>query len=112
MKNRKKVVVTDRYDHVVYVYDIASNTEVEVIDNTVINEPLCVTVDPDDCIFVFSEMTDSIVQISHTRQILSSHQLDMKIPCTICDSADNTKLAVSNRTDGERKLQLFTIEVQ
>jgi hypothetical protein len=111
IKNRNKVVLSERYAHTVYIYDIANNTKVEVKDDKLIKKPIGMAVGPFDCIFVCSKDTNSIVQISHTGQILSSHVLDMKFPSSVCVSKDNTRLAVSNSARGKVKLQLYNIEL-
>jgi hypothetical protein len=111
IKNRNKVVLSDRFAHTVYIYDIANNTRVAVNDEKIIKKPRGMAVGPADCIFVCSADTKSIVQISHTGQILSSHVLDMEYPRNVCVSKDNTRLAVSNSAKGMKKLQLFKIEL-
>jgi hypothetical protein len=110
IKNRNKFVISDRFAHTVYIYDIANNTRAKVKDD-IFKKPRGVAVGPGDCIFVCSEDTNSIVQVSHTGRILSSHVLDMKYPRSVCVSKDNRRLAVSNSYIGKLKLQLFKIEL-
>ncbi|XP_060582190.1 uncharacterized protein LOC132738646, partial [Ruditapes philippinarum] len=76
-KNSDTLVLTDRCKLVVYIYDIKTDTRVVVKDDQV-KEPRGVAVGPFDALFVCSHGTDSIVQISQTGQILSSHKIDMK----------------------------------
>jgi DNA-binding beta-propeller fold protein YncE len=102
------VLLTDRYEHTVYIYDVKTNTRVVVKDDQ-IKEPLGVAVGSSDTILVSSENTNSIVQISQTGQVLSSYKIDMKYPRTICVSRDKTFLAVTNACIGEIKLQKFKI---
>ncbi|XP_045185931.2 uncharacterized protein LOC123543932 [Mercenaria mercenaria] len=107
IRNSDKVVVTDRYEHTVYIYDIKSNTRVIVKDDQ-ISEPRGVTVGPSDCILVCSK-GNSIVQISQTGRVLSSYKLDMKYPRRLCVSNDKSVIAVTNSATGGMKLQLLRI---
>ncbi|XP_053404876.1 uncharacterized protein LOC128558732 [Mercenaria mercenaria] len=103
-----KVVLTDRNEHTVYIYDIKSNTRVVVKDDQ-INEPWGVAVGPSDCLLVCSNKTNSIVQISQTGRVLSSYKLDMKLPYRVCVSKDKSLIAVSSNLNGGRKLQLLKV---
>jgi DNA-binding beta-propeller fold protein YncE len=109
IRNINKVVLTDKNAHTIQIYDIENNKRVEVKDEKIIREPRGVAVGPAHCIFVCSDRTNSIVQISHTGQILSSHVLDMVYPRSVCVSKDNTRLAVSNTATWKSKLQLYNI---
>ncbi|XP_053404867.1 uncharacterized protein LOC128558724 [Mercenaria mercenaria] len=108
IRNSDKVVLTDRYEHTVYIYDIRTNTSVVVKDDQ-INEPVGVAVDPSDCLLVCSIKTHSIVQISQTGRVLSSYKLDMKNPRIVCVSKNKSIIAVTNNFKGEGKLQLFKV---
>ncbi|XP_053404874.1 uncharacterized protein LOC128558730 [Mercenaria mercenaria] len=108
IRNSDKVVLTDRNEHTVYIYDIKSNTRVVVKDDQ-IKEPRGVAVGPSDCILVCSNKTNSIVQISQTGRILSSYKLDMELPYRVCISKDKSLLAVSSNLNGGRKLQLLQV---
>ncbi|XP_060556732.1 uncharacterized protein LOC132717315 [Ruditapes philippinarum] len=108
IRSSDKVVLTDRYDHTVYIYDVKTNTRVVVKDDQ-IKEPRGVTVGPYDTILVCSIRTNSIVQISQTGQILSSNKIDMIYPRTICVSSDKSYLAIKNACIGKRKLKKFKI---
>jgi WD40 repeat protein len=108
IRNSEKVVLTDRYDHTVYIYDIKTNTRV-VVKNDLIKEPCGAAVGPFDTILVCSQNTNSIVQISQTGRILSSYITDLKFPTTICVSRDKSFLVVSNAYNLERKLQKLKI---
>ncbi|XP_053392214.1 uncharacterized protein LOC128554905 [Mercenaria mercenaria] len=103
-----KVVLTDRIEHTVYIYDIKSNTRVVVKDDQ-INEPWGVAVGPSDCILVCSNKTHTIVQISQTGRVLSSYKLDMKHPYRVCVSKNKSLLAVSSNLNGGTKLQLLQV---
>ncbi|XP_053404873.1 uncharacterized protein LOC128558729 [Mercenaria mercenaria] len=108
IRNNDKVVLTDRYKHTVYIYDIKSNTRVVVKDDQ-IKEPRGVAVGPSDCIMVCSENTNSIVQISQTGRVLSSYKLDMYYPGSVCVSKDKSVLVVSNSAVGQKSLKTFKI---
>ncbi|XP_045202663.2 uncharacterized protein LOC123556125 [Mercenaria mercenaria] len=108
IRNSDKVVLTDRYEHTVYIFDIKSNTRVVVKDDQ-IKEPRSVAVGPADCILVCSKETNSIVQISQTGQILSSYKLDIEYPCRVCVSKEKSIVAVTNTYAGNKKLQLFKL---
>jgi hypothetical protein len=77
----------------------------------IIKEPRGFAVGPADRIFVCTQDTNSIVQISHAEKILSSHVLDMELPLSVCVSKDNARLAVSNSCMGKMNLQLYNIEL-
>ncbi|XP_045202664.2 uncharacterized protein LOC123556126 [Mercenaria mercenaria] len=106
--NTDKLILTDRHEHTVYIYDIAANTKVVVKDNK-IKEPLDVAVGPSDCILVCSNETHSIVQISSTGQVLSSYKLDLYYPYRVCISKDKSIIAVTNKCISRKKLQLFKV---
>ncbi|XP_053391457.1 uncharacterized protein LOC128554234 [Mercenaria mercenaria] len=110
IRDRDKVALTDRYNHTVFIYDTKTNTKVDVKDDQ-IRQPICVAVGPFNCIFVCSNGTDSIVQISPLGKIVASHKIDMRYPYSICFSKDKTRLAISNSTKEEIKLQLFKVVV-
>ncbi|XP_045202645.2 E3 ubiquitin-protein ligase TRIM71-like [Mercenaria mercenaria] len=108
IRNTEKLILTDRHEHTVYIYDVATNTRVVVKDDQ-IKEPRGVAVGPSDCILVCSGNTNSIVQISQTGRILLSFKLDMKYPYRVCVSKDKSILAVTNSRKGKTKLQLFKL---
>ncbi|XP_053404950.1 E3 ubiquitin-protein ligase TRIM71-like [Mercenaria mercenaria] len=108
IRNTEKMILTDRHEHTVYIYDVATNTRVVVKDKQ-IKEPRGVAVGPSDCILVCSMRTDSIVQISQTGQIISSYKLAMKFPFRVCVSRDKSIVAVTNCCDGIKRLLLFKI---
>ncbi|XP_060577126.1 uncharacterized protein LOC132734409 [Ruditapes philippinarum] len=106
IQNINKLVLTDIYKHTIYIYDIKTNTRVVVKDDH-IQTPCGVAVGPSDTILVCSYGTDSIVQISQTGQILSSHKIDMKYPYRVCVSLDKAFLVVTNSCSGNPKMQKF-----
>ncbi|XP_060602639.1 uncharacterized protein LOC132755741 [Ruditapes philippinarum] len=108
IKSSDKVVITDRYEHTVCIYDIKTDTRVVVKDDQ-IQEPRGAAVGPSDTILVCSMKTNSIVQISKTCQILSSYKIDMEYPCIVCVSRDKSFLVVTNSYPGNKKLQKFKI---
>ncbi|XP_060564350.1 uncharacterized protein LOC132723610 [Ruditapes philippinarum] len=108
IRSSDKVVLTDRYEHTVYIYDVKTNTRVVVKDDQ-IKEPCGVAVGSSDTILVCSKGTNSIVQISQTGQILSSYKIDMELPRTICVSRDKSFLAVTGGCVGKIKLQKLKI---
>jgi hypothetical protein len=108
IRNSDKVVLTDRSEHTVCIYDVKTNTRVVVKDDQ-IKDPCGVAVGPYDTILVCSNETDSIVQISQTGQILSSYKIDMIFPRKICVARDRSFLAITNAGEGEMKLQKFKI---
>jgi DNA-binding beta-propeller fold protein YncE len=110
IRSSDKVVLTDRYEHTVYIYDIETDTRIVVKDDQ-IQEPCGVAVGPYDTILVCSLRTNSIVQISQTGQILSSHKIDMEYPYRACVSCDKTFLAITNSCEGEMKIQKFKISL-
>jgi DNA-binding beta-propeller fold protein YncE len=104
-----KVVLTDIYDHTVYIYDVKTNTRVVVKDDQ-IKEPRGVAVGPYETILVCSYRTNSIVQISQTGHILSSHKIDMDFPYIACVSRDKSFLAIiTQASNSKRKLQKLKI---
>ncbi|XP_053403321.1 uncharacterized protein LOC128558378 [Mercenaria mercenaria] len=108
IRNSDKVVLTDRYEHSIYIYDIKNKTRVVVKDDQ-IKEPRGVAVGPSDCILVCSENTNSIVQISSTGLFLSSYKLEMKYPYRVCVSKNKSIVAVTNSAKSEKKLQYFKV---
>ncbi|XP_045202214.2 uncharacterized protein LOC123555688 [Mercenaria mercenaria] len=106
IRNTEKMILTDRHEDTVYIYDVATSTRVVVMDDQ-IKEPVGVAVGPSDCILVCSKGNNSIVQMSQTGRILSSHKLDMEYPHRVCVSKDQSILAVTNNYRGKMKLQVF-----
>ncbi|XP_060598011.1 uncharacterized protein LOC132751791 [Ruditapes philippinarum] len=108
IKSSDKVVITDRYEHTVYIFDIKTDTKFVVKDDQ-IQQPCGAAVGPSDTILVCCPTTDTIVQISQTGQILSSYKLDMTYPFRVCVSRDKSFLVVTNNCVGNMKMQKFKI---
>jgi DNA-binding beta-propeller fold protein YncE len=108
IKSSDKVVITDRDEHTVYIYDIKTGARIVVKDDQ-IHEPCGAAVGPSDTILVCSFKTNTIVQISQRGQILSSYKLNMTYPWTVCVSRDKSFLVVANNSPGNRKMQKFKI---
>ncbi|XP_053404875.1 uncharacterized protein LOC128558731 [Mercenaria mercenaria] len=94
IRNSDKVILTDRYEHTVYIYDIKSNTRVVVKDDQ-IKEPKGVTLGPSIYILVCSKGTNSIVQISETGRVLFSYKLDIEFPYRVCVSKNKSQSLLS-----------------
>ncbi|XP_060588265.1 uncharacterized protein LOC132743732, partial [Ruditapes philippinarum] len=95
INNSDTLVLTDRHEHYVYIYDIKTDTRVVVKDDQ-IQEPCGVAVGPSDTIIVCSLDKNSLVQISQTGHILSSHKIDIECPYRACVSRDKSFLVVTN----------------
>ncbi|XP_060578655.1 uncharacterized protein LOC132735691 [Ruditapes philippinarum] len=106
IKNSDKLVLTD--ENTVYIYDIKTNKKLKVKDEQ-IRKPSGAAVGPSDTILVCSNRTNSIVQVSQTGQILSSHRINMDSPYRACVSRDKAFLVVTNNDNGSRKMQKFEI---
>ncbi|XP_053403313.1 uncharacterized protein LOC128558376 [Mercenaria mercenaria] len=108
IRNSDKVVLTDKHEDTIYIYDMKTNTRVVVKDDQ-IKKPSGVAVGPSDCILVCSMDTQTIVQISQTGRILSSYKLDTIYPYRLCVSHNKNTLAVTAGRVGKMKLQLFQL---
>ncbi|XP_060556263.1 uncharacterized protein LOC132716936 [Ruditapes philippinarum] len=108
IKSSDNVVITDRNEHIVYIYDIKTDARVLVKDDQ-IQEPRGAAIGPWDTILVCCRNTNSIVQISQTGSILSSYRIDMMHPCKICVSRDKSLLVVTNSYPGNNTMQKFKI---
>ncbi|XP_060567071.1 uncharacterized protein LOC132725897 [Ruditapes philippinarum] len=108
IKSSDKVVITDRYEHTVCIYDIKTDTRVVVKDDK-IQEPRGAAVGPSDTILLCCRKTNTIVQISQRGQVLSSYKIDMENPFKVCVSRDKSFLVVTNSYIGNRKMQKFKI---
>ncbi|KAH3733488.1 uncharacterized protein LOC127850541 [Dreissena polymorpha] len=108
VQSKNTLVLTDRYAHIVYMYDTVKGTSIAVTDEN-IQEPRGACVGPDDTVLLCSQKNNSIVHLTIDGKILGTYPVDMKGPYSICVSKDGSKLAVSNSVVGNRKLQLFKI---
>ncbi|KAL4216706.1 hypothetical protein ACF0H5_024429 [Mactra antiquata] len=104
-----KVLQTDTEEDKIYIYNIESGENVVVTDQLV-KSPCDVAVGPYCHVFVVSEDTNCLVEITPGGRVLSSHQVDMKRPRYIAVSKDKKLLAVSNAAKGAVKLSLYKID--
>ncbi|XP_052782808.1 uncharacterized protein LOC128219035 [Mya arenaria] len=108
IQSRGTLVLTDMDAHTVHMYNTVSSKVKEVKDDR-IRKPRRACVGPDDSVFVCSDKTNSIIQISPDGDILVSCDFDMKFPVDVAVSRDGSRMAVINSSGGERKLKLFKI---
>ncbi|XP_060597306.1 uncharacterized protein LOC132751186 [Ruditapes philippinarum] len=108
IKSSDKLVITDRDEDTVFIYDIKTDSRVVIKDDQ-IQEPRGAAVGLSDTILVCCRTTNTIVQISQTGQILSSYKLEMKHPYKVCVSRDKSFLVVINSCEGNMKMQKFKI---
>jgi len=97
-------VFVDKDQHTVYMCDMASG-EGRVIKSDNIVKPKRVHAGPNGTVFVCSNATHAIVQISPRGDILISHDVEM-YPYAVSLSGDSTRLVVSN---GHFKIKLFRV---
>lgn len=109
--NKHMLFLTDKNDNSVHLYKSDRNTISSklVLKLDKLREPMGVCVGPDDSLFICSAETDSIVQVSTSGKVVSSHKLDMEFPRTLCLSKDGKTLAVANDVSRTRKLQIFHV---
>jgi len=103
----KTLVVTDRDQHTVYMRDLTSG-EGRVIVNDKIRYPRGACAGPGGTVFVCSEDTDSVVQLSPQGDVLASHRVDVRLPHAVSVFKDNTRLILSNSSD-RKTIKLFSI---
>ncbi|KAL4216711.1 hypothetical protein ACF0H5_024434 [Mactra antiquata] len=106
--DREILVQTDTDEDKIYIYNIESGENVTVSDKLV-KSPCGVAVGPYDHVFVGSNSTKCLVEITPGGRVLSSHQVDMWYPRYIAISKDKKLLAVSNSAKGAVKLSLYKI---
>ncbi|XP_052783254.1 uncharacterized protein LOC128219486 [Mya arenaria] len=102
------LVLTDRHDHTVYMFNTVTGKNTKIKDRS-IREPRDACVGPDDSVFVCSEKTNSVIQISPDGDILASCNVDMTFPLAVTVSRDGSRMAVTNSESGMRKMKLFKI---
>jgi hypothetical protein len=110
IRSDDKVVLTDTDEHTVFIYNMKTDTRV-VVKHDQIKEPCGVAVGPSDTILVCSKGTETIVQISQTGQILSSHKINMRLPYRACVSRDKSFLVVTNALFGSVVVKKFKISL-
>ncbi|KAH3803575.1 uncharacterized protein LOC127834467 [Dreissena polymorpha] len=108
IQSKNTLVLIDQLAHTVYMYDTVNGTSRAVTSEN-IQEPRGACVGPGDTVLVCSENNNSIVHLSVDGNILGTYPVNMRHPYSICVSKDGTRLAVSNRFKGIRKLQLYKI---
>ncbi|XP_052784438.1 uncharacterized protein LOC128220197 [Mya arenaria] len=108
IQSRGTLVLTDRHAHTVHMYNTVSGTSNEVKGDR-IRAPKRACVGPDDSVFVCSQNTNSIIQISPDGDILASCDVDMKYPYAVAVSRDGSRMAVTNNVSDVRQLKLFKI---
>ncbi|XP_052784599.1 uncharacterized protein LOC128220295 [Mya arenaria] len=102
------LVFVDRNAHKIYIYNTTTGNSIEVTDKR-IKEPRGVCVGPCGSMFICSEETNSVVQISPAGCVLASCNVNMDFPMTIAISRDGSRLAVSNSLQDGREIKLFKI---
>lgn len=107
--NHNKLVLTDTSADSVIMFEMGNESNTKcVVKHGNIKGPRGVCVGPDDCVYVCCMYTQNIVQVSPSGKVISSHDLDTKLPYSICISKTRKTLAVSNSENGKRRLELFT----
>lgn len=109
IRDEDKLVLTDKCAHAVYLYDNGDVPTMRVVTDDKIKQPTSVCVGPEDCLYVCSSDTNSIVQVSSVGKVVASHELDIVYPSAVSISKDRKILAVSNSEKGKRKLQRFEV---
>lgn len=108
LPSRNILVLTDASDNSVHLYDVVDNFVTRrVVKHQALEHPLGVSVGPEDCLFICSVNTDSIVQVSASGKVISSNKVSFRFPVLTCVSKDRKRMAVSNGYAGKRKLYLF-----
>ncbi|KAL4224300.1 hypothetical protein ACF0H5_017755 [Mactra antiquata] len=105
---RSIIVQADRDEDKIYIYNIESGDNV-VVKDELVKSPCGLAVGPYDHVFVGSNSTKCLVEITPGGRVLSSHQVDMMSPRYIAISKDKKLLAVSNTAKDARKLSLYKI---
>jgi len=110
----KTLVFTEQGQHTVYMCDLTSG-EGHVIKNDQIRGPRGVCAGPGGTVFVCSEGTDSVVQLSPQGDVLASHRVDLVYPFVISVSKDHKRVVVgnilvlSNSSKDQTMIKLFSI---
>ncbi|KAL4240814.1 hypothetical protein ACF0H5_001602 [Mactra antiquata] len=107
-KQTKVLVLSDRYENCVYIYDTQIGHEVRVKNDNIV-EPRGVAFGPHGCVFVCSKGTNAIVQLSRYGEMIGNYYLDIIYPCTLCFSNDNKYLAVSNSYANDKKMVILEV---
>jgi len=102
------LVFSDWDQDTVYMCDLTSG-EGHVIKNEEIVRPTRVCAEPAGTVFVCSEGTSTLVQVSQDGEILMTHDVDMEWPYAVSLNRDRTRLVVSNWTDEQNMIKLFHV---
>ncbi|XP_052784980.1 uncharacterized protein LOC128220573 [Mya arenaria] len=108
ISSRSSLVMLDRYAHIVYTYNTVNGASSEIKDAR-IQKPRGACVGPDDSVFVCSQNTESVIQISPTGDVCASCDVGMMYPYAIAISRDGTRMAVTNNESSMKLLKLFKI---
>ncbi|KAH3797632.1 hypothetical protein DPMN_151216 [Dreissena polymorpha] len=106
VQSKNTLVLTDRLAHTVYIHDTVKGTS-RAVTNENIQEPLGACPGPGDTVLVCSMDNHSIVHLTIDGKILGTYPVDMEFPFSICVSKYGTRLAVSNCSEGNKKLHLY-----
>jgi len=102
------LVFSDRDQNTVYMCDVTSG-EGHVIKSDKIVRPGHACAGPAGTVFVCSEGTDTLVQLSQDGEILMTHDIGMACPYAVSLNRDGTRLIVSNWTNKQNMIKLFHV---
>jgi len=108
LPSTKTLVFVDASQHTVYMCEVTSRDS-HVITTDKIRSPRGVCAGPAGTVFVCSEDTHSIVQLSREGEVLMTYEVDMFYPSALSLSKDGTHLIVSNSHKDNFKIKLFKI---
>jgi len=102
------LLFSDWNQNTVYMCDLTSG-EGHVIKSDKIVRPRRVCAEPAGTVFVCSEDTHTLVQLSQDGEILMIHDIGMACPYAVSLNNDGTRLVVSNFTKGQNMIKLFHV---
>jgi len=102
------LMFSDWCQDTVYMCELTSG-EGHVIKSDKIVVPSGVCAGPAGTVFVCSEGTNTIVQLSQDGEILMTHDVGMGRPHAVSLNRDGTRLVVSNWTTGQNIIKLFHV---
>ena len=106
------LVFSHWYQDTVYICNLTSG-EGHVIKNDKKVSPRGVCAGPDDTVFVCSEGTDTLVQLSQDGEILMTHDVGMGVgmgrPHAVSLNTDGTRLVVTAYEDGDNTIKLYHV---
>jgi len=94
IQSTKTLVFADQDQHTVYMCNITSG-DGHVIKNDKIRLPRGICAGPAGIVFVCSEGTRSVVQLSPQGDVLASHRVDDGHPLAVSVAEDGTRLVLS-----------------